>query len=165
MHLSLLRRRFPWDSDHGRVPIIRIALPVRLFPRIATKKKSSTEEEGKTAAPPKPAAQRARVDIDTFGQVELRTAKVLEAESVPKSRKLVKLQIEIGDDRRQIVAGIAEHYSPEQLVGKTIVVVATLEPATVFGVDSDGMLLAAKAGKSLRLITVDGDIASGAKVS
>jgi len=104
------------------------------------------------------------VTIDQFFQSQLRIARVLAAEPVPGANRLLKLQIEIGGEPRQIVAGIAEHYCPEDLVGKSIVVVANLQPATIRGVTSNGMLLAASLGKTLRLVTPDGPIDSGAKV-
>jgi methionyl-tRNA synthetase len=96
--------------------------------------------------------------------VELRIAEVLEAEKVKGADKLLKLQVKIGDERRQIVAGIAKYYSPEELVGKKIVVVANLKPAKLRGELSQGMLLAASNEEGLSLITVDRDIESGARV-
>ncbi len=90
----------------------------------------------------KPQAADGQITIDDFKKIKLKTAKVIEAERVPKSKKLLKLQIEIGDERRQIVAGIAEKYAPEDLIGKTIVVVANLAPAKLMGIESQGMLLA-----------------------
>ena len=86
--------------------------------------------------------QDGKISIDEFKKIKLRTAKILEAERVPKSKKLVKLQIEIGAEKRQIVAGIGEKYAPEDLLGKTIVVVANLLPAKLMGNESNGMLLA-----------------------
>lgn len=105
------------------------------------------------------------ITIDDFSKVDLRIAKVLEAEKVPNSRKLLRLIIDLGTEKRQIVAGIAEHYKPEELLGKLIVVVANLKPAKLMGIESQGMLLAAKSGDILRLLTVNGEIAPGAKVS
>ncbi len=119
------------------------------------------------AARPAPAgapAGVALIGIDDFSRVRLRTARVLAAERVPDADRLLKLQIDLGDEQRQIVAGIAKSYAPEQVVGKTIVVVANLEPAEIRGVRSDGMLLAAKTKKALRLITIDGDLPPGASV-
>ncbi len=82
------------------------------------------------------------ISIDDFRKIKLRTAKIMEAERIPKSKKLIKLQIEVGIERRQIVAGIGEKYSPEDLLGKTIIVVANLQPAKLMGNESNGMLLA-----------------------
>lgn len=95
-----------------------------------------------------------QITYDDFAKVDLRTAKVLSAEPVPKSKKLLKLHIDIGFEQRQIVAGIAEKVPPEQLVGKTIIVVANLAPATLMGVESNGMLLATAAdGENFALLT------------
>ena len=94
----------------------------------------------------------------------LRTAVVMNAEPIEGAVKLLKLNVMMGKDRRQIVAGIALYYKPEELIGKTVVVVANLAPVKLRGVESQGMLLAASCGERLRLVTVDGDLASGAVV-
>jgi methionyl-tRNA synthetase len=96
------------------------------------------------AAPAAPVSDGTdRISIDDFMRVELRTAKVLAAERVPKSNKLLKLSVDAGSEQRTIVAGIAEAYSPEALVGRTVVIVANLKPAKLMGVESNGMVLAA----------------------
>ena len=100
-----------------------------------------------------------------FAKIDLRVAEVLAAEPVPKSRKLLKLTVSLGDEPRTIVAGIAEHYAPADLVGKRVVVVANLEPAKLMGVQSNGMLLAGSAGAVLGVLTLDRDLPPGAKVS
>jgi methionyl-tRNA synthetase len=106
-----------------------------------------------------------RIAIDDFMKVELRVAKVLEAEAVPKSKKLVRLKVDAGTEHRTIVAGIAEAYQPEQLVGRTIVIVANLKPAKLMGIESNGMVLAASpAGGSPMLIAVDETIPAGTRV-
>jgi methionyl-tRNA synthetase len=100
------------------------------------------------------AVQADTITIGDFAKVMLRTAVVLEAERVPKSEKLLKLQVDIGTERRQILAGIAKHYAPEDLVGMTIVVVANLAPAKLMGHVSQGMVLAAStADGRLALVT------------
>jgi len=104
------------------------------------------------------------ISIDEFFKSELKTAKVMAAEKVEGADKLLKLQIEIGDEQRQIVAGVAECYAPEEMVGKTIVVVCNLSPAKIRGIESNGMLLAAKDNGTFRLITVDDDCPSGCPV-
>lgn len=105
------------------------------------------------------------ITIGDFAKVKLETAKVLQAEKVPDAEKLLKLQIELGAEKRQIVSGIAKYYAPEELVGKIIVVVANLKPVRIRGVESCGMLLAAKTGDDLRLVTVDApDFPSGVSV-
>ena len=96
---------------------------------------------------------RDRISIDDFMKVELRVAKVLAAERVPKSKKLLKLQVDVGTEQRTIVAGIAEAYEPEALVGRTIVIVFNLKPAKLMGIESNGMVLAAspEGGKPMLL--------------
>lgn len=114
------------------------------------------------AAPPTPSTT---IEIDTFKRVELRVAKVLAAERVPKSTKLIKLQVSLGTEERQVVAGIGQHYEPEQLVGKKIVVVANLAPAKLMGNESQGMLLAASNDEGkLSILTVLEDISEGSIV-
>jgi len=93
------------------------------------------------AAPPAPSGDR--LSIDDFMKIELRVAKVLAAEAVPKSSRLLKLQVDLGTETRTIVAGIAEAYPPESMVGRSIVVVANLKPAKLMGIESNGMVLAA----------------------
>jgi len=83
------------------------------------------------------------ISIDEFAKVQLRVAKILEAEKVEKSRKLIKMKVSLGEEERQIVAGIALQYQPEDLVGRQIIVVANLQPAKLMGIESQGMLLAA----------------------
>ena len=95
------------------------------------------------ARPPPTAATGDRISIDDFMKVDLRVAKVLTAEKVPNSRKLVKLTIDVGTEQRTLVAGIAEAYEPEALVGRTIVMVFNLKPAKLMGIESNGMVLAA----------------------
>jgi methionyl-tRNA synthetase len=105
------------------------------------------------------------VDIEAFKKLELRVAKVLKAEKPEGAAKLVKLQIDLGGEQRQIVAGVGPWYSPEQLVGKTIVVVVNLKPAVIRGEESQGMLLAATHGSDLALLTLDKELPPGAEVS
>ena len=104
------------------------------------------------------------IDYDTFGQVELRVAQVLACERIPKADKLLRLEIAIGEEKRQLVAGVAQYYEPEQLVGKKVAVVANLKPARLRGVESQGMLLAASAGDRLEVITLPEDMPSGARI-
>ncbi len=114
-----------------------------------------------TAAAPAPVAAapavgEPRISIDDFMKVELRVGKVLEAEAVPKSKKLLKLTVDAGTEQRTILAGIAEAYTPEQMVGRTIVFVANLEPRKLMGIESNGMVLAASVEGGLpTLVSVD----------
>jgi len=130
-----------------------------LFPRI----------EAVESVPAAPSAAKVDeiglVDISEFAKLKLVVAEVLEAENVEGAERLLRLQINTGDARRQIVAGIAQHYKPQELVGRRIIVVANLKPAKIRGIESNGMLLAAKQGDKLAVVTVDGDLPPGAKVS
>jgi methionyl-tRNA synthetase len=109
-------------------------------------------------------ASLAQITIDEFMKVQLRTAKVITAERVPKSEKLLKLQVSLGNEQRQIVAGIGKKYEPEALVGKTIVIVANLKPAKLMGIESQGMVLAAGDSEVRGLVTLLEDVEPGTKV-
>jgi methionyl-tRNA synthetase len=105
-----------------------------------------------------------KIDIDYFSKVSLKTAKVVAAECVEGSNNLIKCQVEIGDTKKQIVAGVGKYYRPEDMIGKVIVVVDNLAPAKIRGVVSEGMLLAAVSDKGIVLITADGSVESGTPV-
>ena len=85
----------------------------------------------------------ARIAIDDFMKIELRVAKVLAAERVPKSKRLIKINVDVGTEQRTLLAGIAEAYEPEVLIGRSVVIVFNLQPATLMGIESNGMVLAA----------------------
>lgn len=104
------------------------------------------------------------IHFEDFKKLDLRVAKIVEAERVEGTDKLLKLQLDMGDGKRQIVSGIAEFYKPEDLVGKEIVVVANLEPRTFKGVESQGMLLAAEGEGKLALLVPDKEISPGTEV-
>ena len=105
------------------------------------------------------------ITFEDFGKIQLVTAKVISAEKVQGADKLLRLQIDLGAEQRQIVAGVAQYYSPEEITGKTIIVLKNLKPAKIRGIESNGMLLAAKLGDNLVLLTSDKDIPPGAKIS
>ncbi len=104
------------------------------------------------------------ITIDDFAKVKLRTAKVLSCEKVAKSDKLLVFRLQVGDEVRQVVSGIAQHYSPEYLIGKTVVLVANLKPAKIRGVESNGMILCAADGSDVIFVTPEKEIASGTEV-
>lgn len=104
------------------------------------------------------------ITIEEFQKVQLKTAKVLSAERVPKSEKLIKLLVELGAEQRQIVAGIGKKYEPEALIGKTIVIVANLKPAKLMGIESQGMVLAAGDSDVKGLVTILEEVDPGTKV-
>lgn len=108
------------------------------------------------------------ITIDDFAKIDLRVAVVLACERVPKTDKLLKLDLDLGFEKRTIVSGIAQFYEPDDLVGRRIVIVANLKPAKLRGVESRGMLLAAggrSEGEELGLITLDKEIPPGTRVS
>ncbi|MBN1397826.1 MAG: methionine--tRNA ligase [Bacteroidetes bacterium] len=105
------------------------------------------------------------ITINDFQKIDLRVGRIIEAEKVPKSTKLVKLQVEIGNEKRQVVAGIAHHYKPEDLTGKLVVIVANLQPAKLMGYESQGMILAASTETGeLTLVGLQSDISTGSAV-
>ena len=100
-----------------------------------------------------------------FQKIQLKVAKIIQAERIPKSNKLLKLQVTLGTEQRQIVAGIGKKYAPEDVVGKTIVVVSNLKPAELMGVESQGMVLAAGGKEVLELVIfMEGEIDPGTQV-
>jgi methionyl-tRNA synthetase len=175
-----------WRQEGERV----IAKADALWPRSESNQRSTRVEETKNAnaaqadppatppvapekaparsAPPaadKPAASDGKIAIDDFMKVELRTAKVLTAERVPNSKKLIKISVDVGTEQRTLVAGIAEAYEPEALVGRTVVMVFNLKPAKLMGIESNGMVLAASPeGGKPTLVGFDQEIAPGTRV-
>jgi methionyl-tRNA synthetase len=147
----------------GRIPPVQKLSG--LFPRVDDK----AARAGATAATP--AAARGdgdapgRVALDEFARLDLRVAEVVAAEAVAKSKKLLKLVVSLGGEQRTVVAGIAEHYAPADLVGKKVVIVANLEPARLMGIESQGMLLAGSVGGRLAVLTPDRDLPPGARVT
>jgi methionyl-tRNA synthetase len=156
------------DLAWGRLPT-GVAVPEAppLFPRADTaayfdeRKQDMTEP---TQGTPPPSDER--IGIEEFQKVRLVTGKILAAERVPKSNKLVKLEVDIGTEKRQVVAGIAAVYAPETLVGRNVVIVANLKPATLMGVESNGMVLAATVGEKGEpaLLEVPANAPPGSKV-
>tara|TARA_B100000686_G_scaffold350040_1_gene444866 strand:+ start:552 stop:2411 length:1860 start_codon:yes stop_codon:yes gene_type:complete len=129
------------------------------FPRIELEKNNSEIEKEQTMSDSK-------IEINDFAKLDLRTAIVKSAEKVEGADKLLKLKLELGDEMRQIVAGIAEHYSVEDIIGKTIIIVANMKPAVIRGVESNGMLLAASTDESVTVLTIENpEIGSGIRVS
>src|SRR5213593_2182935 len=148
------------DAQWGRLapgtPVQKLS---GLFPRVDDKKPAA-------AAPVQSApAAGATIKMDDFGKVELRVAEVMAAEPVPKSKKLLKLTVSLGAEQRTLVAGIAEHYAPADLVGKKVVVVANLEPAQLMGIESNGMVLAGSTEGKLAVLTLDRDLPPGTKIT
>jgi methionyl-tRNA synthetase len=105
----------------------------------------------------------ALIGIEDFMNVELRTAKILACEKVPKAKKLLKLQVDLGYEQRQVVSGIAKWYAPEDLIGKKIILVANLKPATLCGIESNGMILAS-GEETVRVVFLAEDTPLGERV-
>jgi methionyl-tRNA synthetase len=129
-----------------------------LFPRIEVKKEVSPAKVEADTLDLKPV-----IEYEDFTKIDLRVAKILEAEAVPKSSKLLKLKIDIGEERT-IVAGIGKDYNPADLVGKKVVIVANLKPAKLMGVESRGMILATDTDQGLTILSFDKDAKTGAKI-
>jgi methionyl-tRNA synthetase len=110
-------------------------------------------------------SQTEYISFEEFQKIDLRVATIKEAEKVKKTDKLLKLKIEVANTTKTIVAGVAEYYKPENLIGKQIVVVNNLQPTTIRGIESQGMLLAARENDQLTLLTTDNIIKSGSKIS
>ena len=104
------------------------------------------------------------ITIDDFKKVELKVAKVLSAEPIEGSDKLLKLQIDLGSEQRQILSGIAKFYKPEELVGRQIVIIANLEPRQMMGLESNGMILAAGDGELISLLAPDKELPPGTSI-
>lgn len=116
------------------------------------------------AKPAQAAPATAAVTIEDFKKLELRTAKILEVSEHPSADRLWVVKIDVGGVTKQIVAGVKAHYPKEELVGKTVIVVNNLQPSVIRGVESQGMLLAAKNSEMLTIVSVDKPIAPGASV-
>jgi methionyl-tRNA synthetase len=166
-----LKNKIEWG---GLKPGTLIHKGSSLFPRIESKPGARPVTESLvpsqpisatptlTTTPASPAPPQ--ITIDEFMKIQLKTARVLSAERVPKSEKLIKLQVSLGTEQRQIVAGIGKKYEPDALVGKTIVIVANLKPAKLMGIESQGMVLAAGDTDVRGLLTIHEEVDPGTKV-
>jgi methionyl-tRNA synthetase len=162
--------RVETDKDHG----LRVAgRGPKTNSQPATSRDTEADSARAEAAPdsiraPAPAvsasAEADQIDIDLFRQVDLRVGVIRKAEKVPKSEKLVKLIVDIGEER-QIVAGIAKTHCPEDLVGKQVVIVANLKPAKLMGIESHGMILAVRDGNDLKLVVPEANVSPGGRIS
>ncbi|MDR5697026.1 MAG: methionine--tRNA ligase [Armatimonadota bacterium] len=135
----------------------RVQPAAPIFPRV--------DSRAAAAGEPEEAQMSGAITIEEFRRLDLRVAKVLDARRVPNTDKLIEARVDIGGEVRTIVTGLIPHYAPEDLVGKTIVVLANLQPRKVRGVESRGMLLAAEADDTLGLVVLDRDMPAGARVS
>ncbi len=130
-----------------------------------TTSEATSEPKPAVAAPEQPEASRPeppRISIGEFAKVEMRVGQILEASRIEGSRKLIQLRVDIGTEVRQVVAGIADAYTPDQLVGKKVILVVNLKPARLMGVESNGMVLAASDGGRAVLPAFGEDVPNGA---
>jgi methionyl-tRNA synthetase len=160
---------FDEESSWGKLTTgTTIQSVAQLFPRIELKKNRETKmEKNETLQKPAPKPEDTGpelIGIDDFMKVDLRVGKIISAERVEKSEKLMKLKVDIGTETRQVVAGIGKSYTPEDLMGKAVVIVTNLKHAKLMGVESQGMLLAANSGDALAVVTFDQDIKPGSRV-
>ena len=150
------------SSKQGAKPVSDTPATPQPTPAAATRTSTPTAQATPAAAPAP--VSPPQISIDEFMKVQLKTATILSAERVPKSEKLIKLQVSLGDEQRQIVAGIGKKYEPDTLVGKTIVIVANLKPAKLMGIESQGMVLAAGDTDVRGLLTIQEEVDPGTKV-
>ena len=142
----------------------------QIFPRIEDKAAAKILEEVTIGGDAPASEKKAEADdkglitIDDFMKIDLRTAKILEAEKVKKSKKLIKLKVDLGTEQRQVLAGIAEAYEPEQLIGRTVILVANLKPVKLMGLESQGMIIAGSDGDTIILGGFDGELPPGGRV-
>ncbi|STO35870.1 Methionine--tRNA ligase [[Flavobacterium] thermophilum] len=163
-----------WDSlyDFGLIPEgTKVQKGEPLFPRLDIDAEveyiKAHMQGGKPAEPSKEEKQAARaeeISIDDFAKVDLRVAEVVHAERMKNADKLLKLQLDLGGEKRQVISGIAEFYKPEELVGKKVICVANLKPAKLRGEWSEGMILAGGSGDGFSLATVDQHVPNGTKI-
>jgi len=149
----------------GTRPGTPIQPGMQLFPRIEAGRPLPTAEHTATvAAGPTMEAASAMVSFEDFQKLDLRVGRIVTVEPVPKANKLLKLTVDVGQEQRTVVAGIAANYSPEALVGKSIILVANLAPRTLRGVESQGMVLAAESDGQIVLASFDTPVHPGSKV-
>jgi methionyl-tRNA synthetase len=140
-----------------------------LFTKIQDEVIQEEVERLEKAANPEPEIEyeplKEQITIEEFSRIDLRVGKILVAESIPKANKLLRLEVDLGFEKRQLVAGIARHYKPEDLIGKEVIVVANLKPARLRGVESQGMILAVRDGDKLALLQPSFEVNPGMKIS
>ncbi len=152
----------------GKTPVgTKVNKPEQLFPRIEEEKEEVTAQvpkvEVKTPEQAVSSVEKEEISIEDFGKVHLRVVKILAAEKVKKADRLLMLTVDLGDEQRTIISGIAEHYTPEELIGKNVVMVINLKPAKIRGIVSKGMVLAASMDDKLKVIEVDMPVGSKVK--
>ncbi|MDI6687300.1 MAG: methionine--tRNA ligase [Desulfobacterales bacterium] len=143
-------------------PGMQLPKSITLFPRIDLKKNKAAEQK-ESAAGDLLSVLKTEIPMEAFGAIDLRVATVLSAELIPRAKKLLKLEVDLGE-KRTLVAGIAASYKPEDLIGKQVIVVANLKPAKIMGIVSNGMVLAAVDDNGCSLVTADRNVKPGTPV-
>ena len=143
---------------------VKLEISKNIFPRIDEKEMLEKIAISTSPAKEEKKEEQALIDFSVFEQVELKAGKIIDAENVKKSEKLLKLKVDVGDGGRTIVAGIAKSYNPEDLKGKTIAVVANLKPAKLMGIESQGMVLAAFDGKHHSIMILPDAVPAGTRI-
>ena len=141
-----------------------IGTPEVLFSRLDEKETLEKMRPAEKPVQPRPDDICEQIGIDGFMNVELRTAQIIACESVPKAKKLLRLELDLGYEKRTVVSGIAKCYKAEELIGKKIIVVANLKPAVLCGVESNGMILASGENDKIKVVFLDGDTPLGQRV-
>lgn len=160
-----------WESlkDFGNLAVgEKVGEAKPMFARIDEEKKLqeiAEEIEANTEKEPEIEPIKSEITIDDFDKVDLRVAKVIAAEKVEKADKLLKLRVKLGNEERTVVSGIAKYYKPEEIVGKSVVMVANLKPVKLRGIMSNGMILAVATDEDLKVLSVDGEFPTGTQVS
>ncbi|ASS89708.1 MULTISPECIES: methionine--tRNA ligase [Aeribacillus] len=159
-----------WESIHkfGQLEEVRVQKGEPLFPRLDIEQEVNYIKEQMKGSAPEAKKETAddenEITIDDFMKVDLRVAEVIQAERVEKADKLLKLQLDLGSEKRQVVSGIAKYYQPEQLIGKKVICAINLKPVKLRGELSQGMILAGEENGTLSLATVDSDLPNGTKI-
>ena len=157
LDLLNFKQELPWEEaiKWGQIkPGVKLQKPIALFPRREISERKAvvqTEEKG-------------QITIKEFSRLDIRVGQIIEAEKMADTKKLLKLKIDLGNEERTVVAGIAEHYETHEIIGKKVLVLTNLKPVKLRGVTSEGMILAASDGEKMVLTAVDRDIKPGAKV-
>lgn len=160
---EILKRPLEVGLDLPKPSILFVKIEDEIIEQEITKLKELHAQAQQKMQPPFEPL-KAPISIDEFAKIDLRVGLIVKAEKLAKSKKLLKLEVDIGFEKREVLSGISQHYTPEQLVGKKVVVVANLKPATIMGVESHGMVLAASLDSAVELATVQ-DLPAGSLVT
>lgn len=152
-------------QTYGQLGQIKVTeTPAPIFPRLDAEKEVEFIKASMQPPAVEEVSSKEEITIDTFDQVELKVATIIDADHVKKAKKLLKIQVDLGNEKRQIVSGIAEYYNPEEIIGKKVIVVTNLKPVNLRGEKSEGMILSAEKDGQLTLVSVPSSIINGSIV-